>query len=196
MLKNFFYTIGFAFAFILLSSSSSHAQRADDLAEKWEKRTNEIINGASETQRVEFEILTTQNGVIHSIGHLLSGMEKSVQSCGKAIPHMKDDVRTAFMNFKAPIESPLDNAERRFASLLSRQSLTTTSEMREYFELTNDVAIMQDNQVDWIAVTREDDCRNFLDDLRDTDKRNELVNFLNRDFAKEINTQLKKQQTR
>ncbi|MAM33781.1 MAG: hypothetical protein CMH28_01760 [Micavibrio sp.] len=183
-------------AFTVTATIPSYAQRASDLAEKWEQRTNEIINEASESQRIEFEILTTQNGVIHSIEHLLSGMKKSVKSCGDANPQMKDDIRTAYTNFKGPLEAPLDNAKRRFSSLLSRQSLLTTSKMRAYFDLTNEVAIMQDQQVDWVAVTRKEDCQDFLDDLHDTGKRDELVGFLNRDFAKEINAQLKKQQAR
>lgn len=163
--------------------SSLPALAAPTLLEAWQQETNELLDGIDERERKQFEILTLSNGILHSIQHVEKTLGNAVKSCGEAQPHLKDDLYAYYGGLQKNLTGPMKSAKSRISKMIKSQTITTPKRMRAYINLTNKVAVEKDNEVKWIPISREDDCEDLLDKLKDEETTQKLVSHLNNKFG-------------
>ena len=156
---------------------------APTLMEAWESQTTELLDGLSEQQRKQFEILTLSNGILHSIKHVEKTLGNAVKSCGKANPDLKDNLYGYYGGLQKNLAQPMKSAKSRIDKMIKAQNITSPKKMGEYIKLTNQVAIEKDKKVEWVPISLKEDCKKLLETLKDDQTTNRLVSHLNDTFG-------------
>ncbi len=162
---------------------SAQSIAAPTFMEAWEQETNNLLEGLTEQQRKQFEILTLSNGILQSIQHVEKTLGNAVKSCSDAHPNLKDDLYGYYGGLQKNLTKPMKSAKNRINKMIKAQSITNPKRMHGYINLTNKVAIEKDKEIEWIPISREDDCKKLLDTLQDDETTNRLVSHLNDNFG-------------
>ncbi|MGE4313235.1 MAG: hypothetical protein AB7E85_03055 [Pseudobdellovibrionaceae bacterium] len=152
----------------------------------WQDKTNDMLDGMSDNQRKQFEYIIATNGIIHSIEEVQGTLHNGVKSCAKANPDMADEMNKASKAFDAKLVTPMEGAEARLEKMIRHQSIASRNDMRNYITLTNRAAVAKKDEVDFIPVSRKDDCEKLLKTLK-SDKSDKLAQYLNESFGLDKN---------
>lgn len=178
--------------FGLAVGNTSHAaeEKSDkgaELIKIWQDKTNDMLNGMSDNQRKQYEYIITTNGVIHSVEDVMETLQEGVNSCGKANPDMSVDMRKAYVAFNQKLIKPMGEAKVRLDKMVKHQSIASRKDMKNYLTLTNRAAVAKEDEVEFIPVTRKEDCEKLLAKLQSNDSSDKLVHFLNESFGLDKN---------
>ncbi len=168
------------FCLFLLASPGA---AAPSLMEAWEEQTNSLLQGLTEQQRKQFEILTLSNGILHSIKHVETTLGNAVKSCSKANPDLKNDLYGYYGGLQKNLTNPMKSAKSRIDKMIKSQTITSPKKMGDYIKLTNQVAIEKDKKVEWVPISLKEDCKKLLGTLQDGKTTNRLVSHLNDTFG-------------
>ncbi|MAF68614.1 MAG: hypothetical protein CMH25_04635 [Micavibrio sp.] len=180
---NHLVTISCLTFFLLITFVQNAPAQTKSMLGLWEKETSLLLDQANDTQRREFEIMMTTNGAINSIQHVQKTLFNGTLSCAQNNPELQVEVKKAYTHFEDALNKPLQKAAQNLNMMVRTQSLTSTTRMRNYIDLTNKVAVEKDREMNWVPVTSLNDCRKLTKKMKDNVTINKLIAVLNEDYG-------------
>lgn len=169
--------------FLLMTFVQGAPAQTKSMLGLWEEETSLLLNQANDTQRREFEIMMAANGAINSIQHIQKTLFNGTSSCAQNNPEIQAEIKKAYTHFEDALDKPLRKAAQNLNMMVRAQSLTSTTRMRNYIDLTNKVAVEKDNEINWVPVTSLNDCRKLTKKMKDNVTINKLIAVLNEDYG-------------